>query len=128
MTRTLLLSLALVAAAPARAEDKEDKGGPWEHVSDKDGITVERRSIEGSNLKEFLGRGLVDAGVAHVLAIIRDGNRRGEWMPNCGGAWTVEENMAAKTQVAYHRTKAPWPVADRDSINRARIVVEPHRV
>ena len=65
-----------------------------------------------------------------MLAVIRDANRRAEWMPACGDSHLVEENLAARTQIAYHRTKAPWPVSDRDSVNRAEMIVEPakHRV
>jgi hypothetical protein len=101
--------------------------GAWEQVSDKDGIVVQRRSVSGSKLKEFLGRGVVDAPIGRVLAVIRDANRRAEWMPSCGDSHLVEEDVAARTQVAYHRTKAPWPVADRDSINRAEMIVEPQK-
>src|SRR5262249_48624667 len=128
--KLVVIATGIVVALASVHARAEDKGSEWERVSDKEGIVVERRSVEGSNLKEFLGRGVIDAGAAHVLAVIRDGNRRAEWMPNCNGAWVVEENMAARTQVAYHRTKAPWPVADRDSVNRAEIHVEPaqHRI
>lgn len=125
------LALAGCMLVGSRGVARADGGnGPWEHVSNKEGIEVERRSVEGSNLKEFLGRGVIDAPVQRVLAVIRDAGRRAEWMPNCGGSWLVEENIAARTQVAYHRTKAPWPVSDRDSVNRAEIYVEPakHRV
>jgi hypothetical protein len=119
----LVLALVSIAAA-ARADSA------WERVSDKEGIVVERRSVDGSHLKEFLGRGVIDSPIAHVLAVIRDGNRRAEWMPSCGGSYVVEENLAARVQIAYHRTKAPWPVSDRDSVNRAQIFVEPdkHRI
>lgn len=112
--------------APARAR----ADGSWEQVSNKDGIVVERRSVDGSSLKEFVGRGVVEAPIARVLAVIRDADRRAEWMPSCGASHLVEENVATRTQIAYHRTKAPWPVADRDSINRAemRVEVEKHRV
>src|SRR5947209_19425762 len=98
--RALLLGSALVAATLAGRARADAHGGEWERVSDKEGIVVERRSVDGSNLKEFLGRGVIDAGVAHVLAVIRDGNRRAEWMPNCNGAYVVEENMTSRTQVA----------------------------
>ena len=65
-----------------------------------------------------------------MLAVIRDADRRAEWMPSCGDSHLVEEDVGARTQVAYHRTKAPWPVSDRDSVNRAEMIVEPtkHRV
>jgi len=111
----------------ARAEEPR---GAWEEVSNKDGILVQRRTVEGYKLKEFLGRGLVQAPIGRVLAVIRDANRRGEWMPACADSHLVEENLATRTQLAYHRTKAPWPVSDRDSVNRAEMIVEPtkHRV
>jgi len=117
----------LGAVATARADDSV---GQWEQVSNKDGILVQRRSVAGSKLKEFLGRGVVDAPIGRVLAVIRDANRRAEWMPSCSDSHLLEEDVAARTQIAYHRTKAPWPVADRDSINRAIMLVEPdkHRV
>jgi hypothetical protein len=128
MNRLLLLAATLGAlAGNARADDSV---GAWEQVSNKDGILVQRRSVAGSKLKEFLGRGIVEAPIGRVLAVIRDANRRAEWMPACGDSHLVEEDIAARTQVAYHRTKAPWPVSDRDSINRAEMIVEPekHRV
>ena len=86
---------------------------------------MQRRTVEGYKLKEFLGRGVVQAPIGRVLAVIRDANRRAEWMPACADSHLVEENLAARTQVAYHRTKAPWPVSDRDSVNRAEMIVEP---
>lgn len=119
--RLAVLCLALATAASARAEEGR---GAWEKVSDKDGIVVQRRSVDGYKLKEFLGRGIIAAPITRVLAVIRDANRRAEWMPSCADSHLLEENLAARTQIAYHRTKAPWPVSDRDSINRAEMIVE----
>ena len=53
---------APAAAAPDTAPDpRKDQGkGPWERVSTSDGILVERRSVPGSNLKEFRGHGVVE--------------------------------------------------------------------
>jgi hypothetical protein len=127
MKRCSLLFAALVLALPGHA--RADDGG-WERVSDKDGILVQRRTVEGSKLKEFRGRAIVQAPIGRVLAVLRDADRRGEWMPACADSHLVTEDLAARTQVAYHRTKAPWPVSDRDSVNRAQMIVEPdkHRV
>jgi hypothetical protein len=51
-------------------------------------------------------------------------------MPSCADSHLVEENLAERSQTSYYRTKAPWPVSDRDSVNRAEMLVEPakHRV
>ena len=128
--RIALVSLLAIAAGATVARGDDSSGGGWEQVSTRDGIVVQRRSVAGSKLKEFLGRGIVDAPIGRVLAVIRDANRRAEWMPSCADSHVVEEDLGARTQVAYHRTKAPWPVSDRDSINRAIMLVEPdkHRV
>jgi START domain-containing protein len=127
---SIIASLFALYALTTGAATASAADSPWEPVSNKDGITVARRKVEGSNLKEFLGRGVIDAPITRVLAVIRDADRRGEWMPNCGGAYLVEENMTTRTQLAYFRTKAPWPVSDRDSVNRAEMLVQPdkHRV
>ncbi|MCA1664379.1 MAG: hypothetical protein LC659_08950 [Myxococcales bacterium] len=125
-----LASMALAWLVVAGGASAEEARGAWEQVSDKDGIVVQRRSVEGYKLKEFRGRGVIEAPIGRVLAIIRDANRRAEWMPACADSHVIEENLAARTQTAYHRTKAPWPVSDRDSINRAEMIVEvaKHRV
>ncbi|MCU1280684.1 MAG: Collagenase [bacterium] len=115
----------LAATLGAIAGDARADDGAWEQVSNKDGIVVQRRSVTGSKLKEFRGRGMIQAPIGRVLAVIRDADRRGEWMPSCSDSHLVEENVAARTQIAYHRTKAPWPVSDRDSVNRAEMFVEP---
>jgi hypothetical protein len=133
IVRTLPLSSLLILVASlllAGRAHAEPTAGPWEPVSNKDGIVVERRRVDGTNLKEFVGRGVIAAPIARVLAVIRDADRRAEWMPNCGSSYLVEENTETRIQIAYHRTKAPWPVSDRDSVNRATLLVEPakHRV
>ena len=125
-------AVAQPQAEPVTHPDaSQDQGkGPWERVSNSDGILVERRTVPGSNLKEFRGRGLIEAPLGRVLAIIRDAPHRCEWMAQCAQDYVVEENEAARVQISYHRTKAPWPVADRDSINRAELRVDlaKHRV
>ena len=121
-------SAATPATAPPPGSDKVK--GAWERVSTTDGIVVERRTVPGSNLKEFRGRGVIDAPLGRVLAVLRDSEHRAEWMSDCASSYLVEEDETSRTQIAYHRTKAPWPVADRDSITRAELQVDPthHRV
>jgi hypothetical protein len=123
--RVASMAVAWLVLAGSGAGRADEGRGAWEKVSNKDGILVERRSVEGYKLKEFLGRGIVDAPIGRVLAVIRDADRRAEWMPACGDSHLVEENLATRTQLAYHRTQAPWPVSDRDSVNRAEMIVEP---
>jgi hypothetical protein len=104
--------LILTAAAPALAGER-----PWEMVSNKQGITVERRHVDGSNLMEFRGRGIVDAPVSAILATFKDVDRATEWMDSCNGSALVED-AGDWQKVVYNRTHAPWPVSDRDAVLR----------
>jgi hypothetical protein len=95
----------------------------WVKVGTDKGITVSRRKVEGSNLHEFRGRGLIDAKIKDVLAVIFDANRRGEWMFHCVGSWFVDK-PAANQEIAYNRTHLPWPVSDRDVVLHGQAVVD----
>ena len=57
VVRALLIGTALVTSMASGRARADGHAGEWERVSDKEGIVVERRSVDGSNLKEFLGRG-----------------------------------------------------------------------
>lgn len=124
-----LFALLLALPSPLARADQGGKKGPWETVSDDDGIHVARRTVEGTNLKEFQGRGVVDAPLTRVLAVIRDAPHRVEWMAECRESYTVEV-PSDHEQTDYHRTRAPWPVSDRDSVNHAtmHIDAEKHRM
>ncbi len=119
-----LVLAGLLGTSSRAAAQAPSAPGPWEKVSNKNDILVERRTVPGSNLKEFRGRGVVDAPVARVLAVLQDAPHRHEWMSDCSTSYVLEEDHEKRTQIAYHRTKAPWPVADRDSINRAEIRID----
>jgi hypothetical protein len=109
---SILLAPALAVAAESAAPDS-----PWEVVSDKGGTVVDRRVVEGSNLKEFRGRGVIDAPLDAVLAVFSDIDRAVEWMDSCAAS-SVVENGGDRVKVVYNRTRAAWPVSDRDAVLR----------
>lgn len=116
-------SLLGPAVSPARPEPRV---GPWELTSDPsapDGIVVHRRRVEGSPLHEFRGRAIVEMPLARVLAVIRDSPRRVDWMTRCASAWTIDD-PDPRVQISYNRTRAPWPVSDRDVVLRAETSVD----
>ncbi len=113
----LLPILAVVLVPLAAAAAPGDKG-PWELVRDDHGIVVHRRSVAGSNLHEFRGVALVEAPMASVLAVLRDSDHRKEWMKEAAANARIEQ-LGPYSEIFYSRTSAPWPVADRDVVNRA---------
>ena len=121
MLRSSATGLLLFLSLPRMADANEV--GPWETVVEKDGITVKRRSIGGSSLKEFQGRGMVEEPLSAVLALLLDSSVRHEWSAKC-----VESRLIAqvepRAQLIYDRTDAPWPVSDRDTVLLARTAVD----
>ncbi|HEX8952678.1 MAG TPA: START domain-containing protein, partial [Polyangia bacterium] len=131
------LGLALVATAlaPARARadaakaDAAPTEAGWQQIKQSDGITVYKRVVEGSPLKEFRGRAVVAAPVATILAVFSDVPHATEWMDSCNGSRSVAD-ISDSEKVVYNRTHAPWPVADRDAVlhNLARFDEAERRV
>ncbi len=120
MRGRLAATLLIFAAWDARADHAQ---GPWERVSDDEGIVVDRREAPGSALKEFRGRALIDAPIARLLAVLDDVARRTEWMSR-----NVESRLLERESgrdVVYLRTDAPWPVADRDMVIEGRLIADP---
>jgi hypothetical protein len=108
---TYWLSLVLtLLAGTARAQ-----AGAWERVSEEHGIVVERRSVAGTNLKEFRGRAVVDAPLISLLAVFSDVEGAAEWMDKCEASRVVHDG-GDLDKVVYNRTGAPWPVSDRDAV------------
>lgn len=108
-----LAPLAALALAPATAWAAEPK---WEELSDDDDIVVWQREVPGTSQVEFRGRGTVKASVKHLIAIIRDQERKTEWMANCVGNHAIQYVSKSK-MVIYNRTGSPAPfVDDRDVV------------
>jgi len=119
-----LLGLVLVLAAAVTApEVRAENVGPWQQVRDEAGIRVQRRKVEGSSLHEFQGRGVIDAPLPAVLAVLHDVGSAPEWMHKCAGAHVVE-HTDDRHEVVYNRTAAPWPVADRDTVLASEAVFD----
>jgi NAD(P)-dependent dehydrogenase (short-subunit alcohol dehydrogenase family) len=108
-------ALLALSALPAPARADQSKAGAWQFVKQSDGVVVERRTVDGSSLKEFRGRAVVQAPIAAILAVFADVPRATEWMDSCNGSRTVED-ISDREKVVYNRTHAPWPVADRDAV------------
>lgn len=127
LSRCLLPALALillqaVVCPTVYADPKPSKPGAWEAILNKDGIEVHRRQVEGSKLLEFRGRGLVNAPLPRLLAVLQDADRRIEWNDRCTDSRLIQQ-VTPRIQISYNRTQAPWPVADRDAVLRGETSV-----
>ena len=114
--------LPAVAGAVAPPDPTTGKG-PWELVRNEHGIIVHRRAVTGSNLHEFRGSGVIEAPIAAVLAVLNDPEHRTEWMKEAAANSRIE-SLGPYTEIFYSRTKAPWPVSDRDVVCRAQTTID----
>jgi hypothetical protein len=114
----LLLLLFPLSLSFILAESASAKG--WTVERKDDGIVVSTRSEPGRELPSFKGTGRVKANMWEILAILRDGPRRREWMTRSGVTATLKETGPWES-VSYQQTLAPFPASDRDVVMRTRV-------
>ena len=114
-----LCSVALGASPPHTAFSE---GGRWVPVADEDGVTVSsRQNVTG--MPTFRGETLIRGGILDILAVFRDSPRHTEWMHRCKTSKVLMRYSDLEALI-YNRTKAPWPVTDRDVVIRAKLVYD----
>jgi hypothetical protein len=110
---------------------------PWELKKDEDGIQVHVRPVEGSDILEYKGVTVVDAGLDALIAFYEKEKRMPEWFHQCVEADLLEAKTPAldsnnperlrpeldapvrsEEKVLYFVISMPWPVKDRDSVYR----------
>ena len=93
---------------------------PWKVVKRGKGIVVSQREEPNRDLPSFKGVGNVKAGIYEVLAILRDGHRRKEWMTKSGKTMVLKRISPFETY-SYQQTLAPFPVSDREVIMHTQV-------
>jgi len=109
---TLLLAAATADAAPG-----------WNQILKEDGISISTREVPGRGFPTFRGVGVVYGNIFEVLAVLSDIKRYTEWLDACVDARLLRK-INEREYVVYSRTDAPWPVSDRDAVNRSKVHVD----
>lgn len=117
--RRSLPALLLVVGLP----DPAVAGPRWELVTREDGVRVSQREVPGRSLPVFKGEARLDAGIFEILAVLSDIGRYTEWVGGCVDSRELKR-ITDRRRVNYTRTKAPWPVWDRDVVMRSRVAVD----
>jgi hypothetical protein len=108
--------------AESASEAVEAVEAGWTRVAEDEGIVVSSRPSDRSELPIFRGVAQVDAPLLQVLAVVTDADRHQEWLFSCSDSALVAQTSAA-TGIVYNRTKAPWPVPDRDVVLDSRVEI-----
>jgi hypothetical protein len=116
-----LVTLCVVALAGSALAS-----GNWQRVAHEDGITLSIRDVPGRGFPTFRGVGAVDANLYDVIAVISDIGRHTEWMERCRDASLLRKE-SERIYIVYSRTRAIWPVADRDAVYRSEASIDTGR-
>ena len=93
---------------------------PWKVLRRDKGIVVSQREEPNRELPSFKGVGDVQAGMYEVLAVLRDGKARKEWMSKSGKTMVLKRMSPFETY-SYQQTLAPFPVSDREVILHTQV-------
>jgi hypothetical protein len=99
--------------------------GEWEQITQtKDGITVFKKDIPGSDVLAFKGEGVVDAPLSLIASVIFDFRRATEWVENLKESKVLRwENKSVF--VEYDHVGTPFVLKDRDFVSRVTTTIDP---
>lgn len=115
---TLIITL-LSLHSPAQSAPK------WEQLHEEEGIKVYRRDSTLGELPDFKAIGRVQGSVYDVIAVLRNVDRRTEWVFRCEASKVVKRFSDFEV-LLYHKTYSPWPASDRDAAIRTQLYEMDH--
>ena len=103
-------------------------GAPrWKQMHEKEGIKVYERDSKLGDLPDLKAVSRIKASLFEVIAVIKDVNRRAEWVYRCEASKIVKKYGEFEV-LLYHKTYSPWPASDRDAAIKTQLYeIEPER-
>ena len=105
MTPTRCLLFVLLAPSLVRADEA------WERFSDKEGVTVDWRKVDGARVREIRATGTIDQPLAKLVTVLRDIEHWPEFMPPTESVEVYEDHGDLRRM---HVTINPALVSRRD--------------
>lgn len=116
----LTLAVSVVLAVPRGA--RADGPAPaWERISDKNGITIYRREVPGSDVIAFKGDGVVNAPLVRVASVMFDTARSTEWIDSLAEARVVRRISDLEYVEYDHFSTPPIVMKDRDFVTANKV-------
>ena len=96
----------------------------WELSKEREGIKVYTRNSEGFSIKEFKAVGVYTGTVSSIVSALQDESTFCKWFPDCK-EFRILKRYPQQDRLQYIVIKAPFPVSNRDSIQRTKLTQEP---
>ena len=109
----IIVALVFLVTAPVYS---------WELVSTKKGVTVEREIRDDTPVIKFRSRGVVNADVVHILAVLQDVKNAHKWNKNSYNNKIIEK-ISETEVVVYNVNRVPWPFQDRETLMKVNFKV-----
>jgi hypothetical protein len=109
------LSLVLLIALAALFPGPAISGSDWKTVINEEGITVETRSVDGSDVDEFRAITVIEKPIEVVGELLADVPNQVNWIKDCVEVKIVSQE-SEHNLVQYYVIKTPWPLNYRDVV------------
>ena len=100
----------MLPTAPSLADE-----GPWRHLYTRRGIRVEAQDVPGRDLPRLRGKGVLQANLYELLAVLDDVPNHRTWVPRLHRSIALRRPSPLELWM-YVRFRCPWPARDRDSV------------
>lgn len=119
--------MLLLCGVSAAAGDWRDPDDPdWYLAKETPSRQTLTRSVEGSSVEAFQGRGVLAARLESVLAIFHDPEACRDWVHQCVVS-RRHPGQEFRRAVVYGVNDFPWPADDRDYVLEAELDYEAGR-
>lgn len=111
---------ALIFVVPCAQAEAERE---WQLKKDKAGIQVFSRPVDGSNINQIRGVTHVNGSVESIVALLQDMS----FWPELNKIFSLarlQHQVSPQESLVYLQMDMPWPVRDRDVLNRRLIHVD----
>ncbi len=105
---------------PISSVHGEGSQSGWNKVKDKRGIKIFLKSMPESKFKAFRGVVIIETSIETIMSVFRDIPEHTKLLYLCSNS-SLLNGISKFEYITYNVLDAPWPVKDRDSVNRIRV-------
>ncbi len=121
INKTIIILLFISSLPVFGIQDSEKN--PWKLKINRNGIQIFNRTVEGSPIKEFMGKCVIDSSMYTIGLIMMDFPGYMEWVASCKEL----KKLSCKDDLnctLYYVMDLPWPVSNRDVILKASATLQ----
>ena len=117
----LIFSMVFIQVVLIQRAFASNADAPWDLVHDDEGIVVETKLVDGSDVRAFRAMTTIDASMDAIIDILMTPASCTKWIHNCSLGRSLEKGDATNVY-SYQVSDMPWPSSDRDIVLRLELV------